>query len=705
MAWASPKMSYLKVLGCEALVKHDTLTKPEKLEPISIKCIFIGYPKETMGYSFYYPPENKVLVAQNVEFFENSLITQEARGSLEDLGIIQDEDMHPSENTSLHHDKYDQEIDEPQSDIIPVCRSIRTRHAPDRMCLYVDAEEHELGDFNEPANYKAALLDPEYDKWLVAINVELQSMKDNQVWDLVDLPPNGKTVGSKWLFKKKTDMDGNVHTYKARLVAKSFTQTYRKMDVKTAFLNGHLSEEVYMVQPKGFVNPKHPNQIKKFGFSQNRDEPCVYMKASGSNVTFLILYVDDILIMGTQIPMLQDLRKVSYVLGIKIYIDRSRQLIGLYQSTYIEKILKRFNKENSKREIIPMKDRPKLSKSQGASTPDEVKCMKRVPYASAIGYIMGTTLTTVKKILKYLRNTKDMFLVYEGDIKQELRVACYNDVGYLIDVEDSKYQTGYVFILNGGAIDSKSIEQSCDNHGLSRSWKRVKIKYRTMIIREVFVKLLLDSFGKLSIRVGVRTYLLGGSIDGSEANGFICYLKLELEIYRFTFDLVPLSCESVDVVVGENWLLRHKAEMVCHEKVVKMPWQEVWNDCRSCKVRVGSNGNLWWEAFVLLGRKKGGVRVAHKDDHGVTEGREDVREVFQQCGSEAKRKLSRCGKNRMGNELILALLGKREKVIACTSRQLKVLMRDCMTNVFDFEAKYHLGKANADVVPWSRKME
>ncbi|GJT40628.1 zinc finger, CCHC-type containing protein [Tanacetum coccineum] len=132
-------------------------------------------PKETMGYSFYYPPENKVLVARNAEFLENSLITQRSK-------------------------------DEPQSDIIPIRRSIRTRHAPDRMCLYIDDEEHELGDLGEPTNYKAALLDPESDKWLNAINVEIPSMKDNEVWDLVDLYPNGKTFGSKWLFKKKTDM-------------------------------------------------------------------------------------------------------------------------------------------------------------------------------------------------------------------------------------------------------------------------------------------------------------------------------------------------------------------------------------------------------------------------------------------------------------------------------------------------------------------
>ncbi|GKB22681.1 retrotransposon protein, putative, ty1-copia subclass [Tanacetum coccineum] len=382
----------------------------------------------------------------------------------------------------------------------------------------------------------------------------MQSMKDNEVWILVELPPNGKTVGSKWLFKKKTDMDGAVHTYKARLVAKGYTQTpgidYEEtfspvadirairiliaiaayydyeiwqMDVKTAFLNGYLNEEVYMEQPEGFVNPKYPNrvcklkrsiyglkqasrqwnkrfddEIKKFGFSQNADEPCVYLKASGSNVTFLILYVDDILIMGNSIPMLQDVKsylgkcfamkdlgEAAYILGIKIYRDRSRRLIGLCQSAYIEKILKRFHMENSKRGSIPMQDKLRLSKSQGASTPAELKRMQSVPYASAVGSIMYAVRctrpdvafaqnitsrfqqnpgdlhwTTVKNILKYLRNTKDMFLVYKGDLKRELRVSCYTDVGYLTDADDLKSQTGYVFVLNGGAVDWKSAKQS-----------------------------------------------------------------------------------------------------------------------------------------------------------------------------------------------------------------------------------------------------
>ncbi|GJW15408.1 hypothetical protein Tco_0019541 [Tanacetum coccineum] len=123
--------------------------------------------------------------------------------------------------------------------------------------------------------------------------------------------------------------------------------------------------------------------------------------------------------------------EAAYILGIKIYRDRSKRLIGLCQSAYIEKILKRFYMENSKRGSIPMQEKLKLSKSQGVSTPAE-----------------------------YLRNTKDMFFVYGGDIKLELRVSCYTDAGYLTDTDDLKSQTGYVFVLNGGVVDWKSTKQS-----------------------------------------------------------------------------------------------------------------------------------------------------------------------------------------------------------------------------------------------------
>ncbi|GKF11228.1 retrovirus-related pol polyprotein from transposon TNT 1-94, partial [Tanacetum coccineum] len=106
-----PKLSYLKVWGCEALVKRDT---PDKLDPRSINCIFGGYPKETMGYYFYYPLKNKIFVARNAEFFENNLMVQEvsrSHGLLESsrsnegLKLIQEEDTQPWKDTSEVHNK------------------------------------------------------------------------------------------------------------------------------------------------------------------------------------------------------------------------------------------------------------------------------------------------------------------------------------------------------------------------------------------------------------------------------------------------------------------------------------------------------------------------------------------------------------------------------------------------------------------------
>nr|GEV46037.1 hypothetical protein [Tanacetum cinerariifolium] len=227
---------------------------PEKLQQRSVKCIFIGYPKETMGYYFYFPPENKIVVARYVEFFEKNLITQEVSGRAIDLEEIQDEDTSPYEITSE----------------IPV----------------------EVEGFKPPQeeeilirSYKAAILDLKSNKWIDAMNAEIQSMMDN--------------------------MDGIVYTYKARLVAKGYTQLYEvdyeetfspvadirairilisiaayydyeilQMNVKTAFINGYLDEDIYMVQPEGFVDPNHPRKVSELrvdcycdsGFETDRDD-------------------------------------------------------------------------------------------------------------------------------------------------------------------------------------------------------------------------------------------------------------------------------------------------------------------------------------------------------------------------------------------------------------------------------------------------
>ncbi|KAL4340770.1 hypothetical protein GQ457_08G033640 [Hibiscus cannabinus] len=204
------------------------------------------------------------------------------------------------------------------------------------------------------------------------------------------------------------------------------------MDVKTAFLNGKLEEDVCITQPEGFVasenatnvcklqrfiyrlkqasrswNFRFNNSIKEFGFIRNEDEPCVYKKISGSIVSFLILYVDDILIIGNDIPILQsiktwlsscfsmkDLGEAADILGVKIYRDKSKRLLGLSQSTYIEKLLKRFSMEESKKGFLPMRHGISLSKEMCPSTPQEGERMSQIPYDTAIGSIMYAMICT-----------------------------------------------------------------------------------------------------------------------------------------------------------------------------------------------------------------------------------------------------------------------------------------------------------------------
>ena len=226
---------------------------------------------------------------------------------------------------------------------------------------------------------------------------EIDSMHSNQVWTLVDPPEGIVSIGCKWIYKRKIGVHGKVETFKARLVAKGYSQcegidyqdTFSsvtmlksirtllaiaafydyeiwQMDVKMTFLNGHLEEDIYMKQSLDFISSDEDHKvcklyrsiyglkqasrswntccddaIKSFNFIKNEEEPCVYKKASGRAVTFLVLYVDDILLIENDIPMLtlvkswlskkfsmKDLGEVSYILRIKFYRDKPNQMLG-----------------------------------------------------------------------------------------------------------------------------------------------------------------------------------------------------------------------------------------------------------------------------------------------------------------------------------------------------------------------------------------
>ncbi|GJU16302.1 putative RNA-directed DNA polymerase [Tanacetum coccineum] len=520
-----PSLGHIKIWGCEVFVRREA---QDKLEARSEKCLFVGYPKESFGYLFYKPKDNVVFVARRGVFLEREMISKEDSGSKIDLEEIQESvDEEPIVNTDSQQEVVTPV--EPNDVSLPIRRTSRVSKPPQDPQFYYGfhIEEDKISDstlseLDEPANYKEAMASPEAAKWKEAMKSEIQSMYDNQVWNLVDTTTGLKTVGCKWIFKKKTDMDGKVHTYKARLVAKGYTQTHgidyektfspvakiKSIRIMLAIAAFHDYEIWQMdVNQNRFLTVKtnitsrswnlcFHEKVKQFGFSRSEDESCIYIKVSGSVVVFLVLYVDDILLIGNDIPTLQsvkdwlgkcfamkDMGDATYILGIKIYRDRSKRLIGLSQDTYLDKILKRFRMENSKKGSLPLHHGIKISNDLCPITDKELDKMSRVPYALAIGSIMYAMTctrpdvsfalsivsqhqqnpgeghwTAVKNILKYLRNTKDRFLVYGGE--KELRVTGYCDAGWQTDKDDSQSQSGWVFLLNGGAVTWRSSKQN-----------------------------------------------------------------------------------------------------------------------------------------------------------------------------------------------------------------------------------------------------
>ncbi|KAA0052796.1 gag/pol protein [Cucumis melo var. makuwa] len=315
-----PSLSHFRIWGCPA---HVLVTNPKKLEPCSRLCQFVGYPKETRGGLFFDPPENRVFVSTNATFLE--------------------------EDHMRDH---------------KLRRKLVLNEATDESTRVVDEVVIPDDGVEDSLSYKQAMNDVDKDQWVKAMDLEMESMYFNSVWELVDLPEGLKPIGCKWIYKRKRDSAGKVQTFKARLVAKGYTQregvdyeeTFSpvamlksirillsiatfydyeiwQMDVKTAFLNGNLKESIFMSQPEVFItqgqeqkvcklnlsiyglkqasrswNIRFDTAIKSYSFDQNVDEPCVYKKINKGKVAFLVLYVDDILLIWNDVGYLTDVK-------------------------------------------------------------------------------------------------------------------------------------------------------------------------------------------------------------------------------------------------------------------------------------------------------------------------------------------------------------------------------------------------------------
>ena len=332
-----PSYKMIKIWGCLAKVLIP-LPKRTKLGPKTIDCVFIGFENASAAYRFLvYKSEvhdihvNTILESIDAEFFEDVFPYKESPMSAM-YKRTRDEQSTPMVQEQHTEPRKGSRIKKPKN------------FGPDFISFMT---------IGEPQTYKEAITSPEALSWKEAINSEVESILQNHTWELVDLPPGSKPIGCKWIFKRKLKADGSVDKYKARLVAKGYRQkegldyfdTYspvsritsirmliaiaslnnmeiHQMDVKTAFLNGELDEEIYMEQPEGFVVQGQENKVCKLvkslyglkqapkqwhekfdhtmlshGFKINECDKCVYIKTYANSCVFVCLYVDDMLIM------------------------------------------------------------------------------------------------------------------------------------------------------------------------------------------------------------------------------------------------------------------------------------------------------------------------------------------------------------------------------------------------------------------------
>lgn len=266
-------------------------------------------------------------------------------------------------------------------------------------------------NLSDPLTVTETLSSADAERWKLAMDEEYNSLIKNGTWSLADLPTRRQPVTNKWIFKKKYDQNGQVTRFKARLVVRGFTQVYgedytdtlapvakfttmrmvlavatqddlnlQQLDVKTAFLNGIIDEDIYMVQPEQYVKPckqrkvcklhkgiyglkqfgrkwfqRLEKSLLKMGFVKSDSDPSLYIHRRGDSYVILLVYVDGILLASNSSHLLQVIKNLlsaefemtqlgepAYLFGVEIRRDRQTGTLSLNQGKYIDDMLEKF---------------------------------------------------------------------------------------------------------------------------------------------------------------------------------------------------------------------------------------------------------------------------------------------------------------------------------------------------------------------------
>jgi hypothetical protein len=404
------------------------------------------------------------------------------------------------------------------------------RELEERLLLASDAE---------PASFEEAM---RHECWRLAMLDEMTSIEASGTWNLVELPARAKPIGLKWVYKVKKDASGIVTKHKARLVAKGYVQrqgidydevfapvarlesvrlllahaacqgwAVHHMDVKSAFLNGVLQEEVYVAQPPGFVLRGQENKVLRLikalyglrqaprawyakldksliglGFRRSPSEHAVYLRGAGARRLVVGVYVDDLIIAGgNQVDIdtfkgqmkatfkMSDLGLLHYYLGLEV--SQTEAGITICQSSYAAKILETAGLTGCNPSATPMEPRLKLSKVSSAPAIDSsmyrsvVGSLRylvnsRPDLTYSVGYISRfmenpTTehLAAMKRVLRYVAGTLHFGCCYKR--KKNPQLVGYSDSDMAGDIDTRKSTSGILFFLGDNTITWQSQKQ------------------------------------------------------------------------------------------------------------------------------------------------------------------------------------------------------------------------------------------------------
>ncbi|KAM0961159.1 hypothetical protein ACFX13_020902 [Malus domestica] len=591
-----PGIAHLRVFGSACYV-HVPSEHRHKLEPKSFKGVFVGYATCEKGYRVFDPISKKLILSRDIVFDEEAVWNWEVNSEqpisttenlvYDELRTGRNEGMMqtPTSSTACSPRNVLSIGDSVQSKGLTSGESVNNSNLSEKDTQAFDhtpLKWRKLDDVLAQCNL--CIMDPEkYEdakqdvSWLKAMEDEMFMIEKNGTWMLVDRPTEKPVIGVKWVYKTKLNLDGSVLKNKARLVAKGYAQkpgldyneTYApvarldtirtlialaahkswklyQLDVKSAFLNGVLQEEVYVEQPEGFVVKGKEEKVYKLpkalyglkqaprawygeidnyftqcDFEKSLSEPTLYIKARGEDVLIVSIYVDDIVYTGNCKTMLEkfkedmkmkyemtDLGLLHHFLGMGVIQTDSS--IFIHQKKYASSLLSKFGLNECKSVITPLVATEKLTKDDGSGAVSEEL------YRSIVGSLLYLTATrldimyassllarfihcptskhfgTAKRVLRYIKGTIDYGLEYTKGKKAMLIGYCDSDWGGSSD--DSKSTSGYAFSFGSGVFSWASVKQSYVTLSTAEA---EYISASEATTQAIWLRFVLEDFGEL----------------------------------------------------------------------------------------------------------------------------------------------------------------------------------------------------------------